>query len=142
MKKLFAIIIMCILSLPVFATDVREVEIPYAEKNNLEVLTSEEVNELSNKTVQEVDLSTLPKQLPSKFKTPTSKRSLVKKFMVAMLCVAGTSVLLYGSLSLYNKMRDGLNTQEPISSDGEQPLDTPNDLTVAVKTFIEKTNWE
>ena len=58
-----------------------------------------------------------------------------------MLCVAGCSVFLYGTLSIYNKIRDGVLSQTQVPPEGEKPLDTPNDLTEAVKTFIEKTKW-
>ena len=71
-----------------------------------------------------------------------SKKKLAKKFIIAMLCVAGASVFLYGTLSVYNKIRDSFVSSAPELPEGEKPLDAPNDLTEAVKTFIDKTRWE
>ena len=59
-----------------------------------------------------------------------------------MLCVAGTSVFLYGTLSIYNKFRDGFAANDSVQPEGEQPLESPADLTEAVKTFVEKTHWD
>ena len=142
MNKLFAILIMCSLSLPVLAIEGQEAETAPAETNNLEVLTTEEINELNNQPVPKVDESSAPDVLPGRFKEPTSKKKLAKKFLIAMLCVAGTSVFLYVTLNLYNKVRDVVTTSEPIAPEGEKPLDTPSDLTEAVKTFVEKTHWD
>ena len=143
MNKLFAILIMCSLSLPVTATEGQEAEGVPENTNNIEVLTTEEIDELNRTTPQEANMLSAPNSLPSRFKEPVSKKQLAKKFIIAMLCVAGTSVFLYGTLSIYNKIRDGIAEQEALPpSEGEQPLETPSDLTDAVKTFIEKTHWK
>lgn len=143
MKKLFAILIMCSLSLPVFATEEQEAESVPKNTNSLEVLTTEEIDELNRTTPQDANMLTAPDSLPSKFKEPVSKKQLAKKFIIAMLCVAGTSVFLYGILSVYNKIRDGIAEQGSVPpTEGEQPLETSGDLTEAVKTFIEKTHWQ
>lgn len=142
MNKLFAILIMCSLSLPVIAIEGQEAEGAPETTNNLEVLTTEEIDELNRTTPQESNMLTTPESLPSRFKEPMSKKKLAKKFIIAMLCVAGTSVFLYGTLSVYNKVRDGFTEQGSApATEGEQPLETPSDLTDAVKTFIEKTHW-
>jgi len=130
MNKLFAIIIMCSLSLPVLAIDEQEVGVEPQDNNTVEEVTSNE----KLLPPGEQDFSTTYKQ-------PTSKKKLAKKFLIAMLCVAGTSVFLYGVLSIYNKVRDGLISQSPLPPEGEKPLDTPVDLTEAVRTFIDKTRW-
>lgn len=140
MNKLFAILIMCSLSLPVIAIEGQEAETTPVSAEQLEVLTTDEVNELNSQTVQETDAA--PDVLPSRFKEPVSKKTLVKKFLIAMLCVVGTSIFLYVILSLYNKVRDVVTTSDPIPPEGEKPLDAPDDLTEAVKTFIDKTSWE
>jgi len=143
MKKLFAILIMCSLSLPVFATEGQEAESIPKDTNSLEVLTTEEIDELNRTTPQDPNMLTAPDSLPSKFKEPVNKKQLAKKFIIAMLCVAGTSVFLYGTLSVYNKIRDGIAEQSSVPpAEGEQPLETSSDLTEAVKTFIEKTHWQ
>ena len=69
---------------------------------------------------------------------PRSARGVI----IAMLYVAGTSIFLYAVLSLYNKVRDAVITPDPIPPEGEKPLDSPVDLTEAVKTFVEKTHWD
>ena len=141
MKRLFAILIMLSLSLPVLATDetesVKPVEAGTAEA--LELIQPEEAPELHQDVVEQEP--PLAETLPAPYKTPYSKKKLAKKFLIAMLCVAGCSAFLYVTLSVYNKLRDGIISQAPIPPEGEKPLDAPNDLTEAVKTFIEKTKW-
>ena len=105
-------------------------------------MTTQEIEELNNSTAPDINKITTPDMLPSRYKEPVSKKVLVKKFIIAMLCVVGTSIFLYGTLSIYNKLRDGFVINGNSSTEGEQPLDAPNDLTEAVKTFIEKTHWE
>ena len=141
MNKFFAIIIiMCSLSLPVFAIEVQEAETTLLNSNNQEVVTTGEVGELTPDTE---DISTtVPETIPSPYKEPVSKKKLAMKFLIAMLCVAGTSLFLYITLSIYNKFRDTLSQNEVIVPEGEKPLDSPTDLTEAVKTFVEKTQWD
>lgn len=128
MKKLFAILIMCSLSLPVIAIEEQKAGI---EPQNQNVVEETATNDIQSAPVQEPD---------STYKKPTSKKRLAKKFIIAMACVLGTSILLYGTLSIYNKMRDIL-AQGTTPPEGEKPLDAPTDLTEAVKTFVEKTKW-
>ena len=137
MNKLFAILIMLSLSIPVIAID--EVEQVPENKESLELIQPEDIPELSKETTaSESDFS---EELPSPYKTPYSKKKLAKKFIIAMLCVAGCSFFLYGSLTVYNKFRDGFLSQTPTPPEGEKPLEAPNDLTEAIKTYIEKTKW-
>ena len=133
---------MCSLSLPVIAIEGQEAETTQADTNNLEVLTTEEIDELNQQSVPEIDTSSFNNSLPGRFKEPISKKKLAKKFLIAMLCVAGTSVFLYVTLSAYNKLRDTFAQSEPTLPEGEKPLNSPVDLTEAVKTFVEKTHWE
>ena len=146
MKKLFAILIMCSLSLPVLAIDGQALN--DGEKSgvntelNVETVAPEELQKKETPELNE-ELKPVPVALPSKYKEPMSKKKLAKKFIIAMLCVAGTSIFLYGALTLYNKFRDGFfDSQAPIPPEGERPLDTPKDLTEAVKTFVDKTHWD
>ncbi len=141
MNKLFAILIMCSLSLPVLAIEGQEAETTPVDTNNQEVVATEEVNE-PIQNPDDINTASIPETTPSPYKEPVSKKKLIKKFIIAMLCVAGTSIFLYGTLSIYNKLRDGLISQDIPEAEGEQPLQAPSDLTEAVKTFVEKTHWE
>ena len=137
MKKLFAILIMLSLSIPVMA--VEDTVESNQRGETLEVIQPEEAPELNRESSDE-DVNLAP--LPSRYKTPYGKKKLAKKFLIAMLCVAGCSVFLYGTLSVYNKIRESILTSEQVQPEGDKPLDAPSDLTEAVKTFIEKTKWD
>jgi hypothetical protein len=141
MNKLFAVLIMCSLSLPVLAIEEQGVELTPVNDNALETVQPQDSNTIEMPEVRD-SLQPVPTQLPSRYKAPMSKKKLAKKFIIAMLCVAGASVFLYGTLSVYNKIRDGFVSSAPELPEGEKPLDAPNDLTEAVKTFIDKTRWE
>lgn len=77
------------------------------------------------------------------FKQPVSKRKIAKKFLLAMAGVGISSLILFLMLTLYNKLRESFKggTIQPVQ-DGETPLETPDNLTDAVKTFLDKTKWE
>ena len=140
MKKLFAILIMCLLTLPVFSIEGQESELAPVSAETVE--TVQEDSPATEAPVINEELKPVPVQMPTKYKEPIGKKKLAKKFIIAMLCVIGTSVFLYGSLTLYNKFRDGFFSNAPLPPEGEKPLDKPDDLTEAIKTFIDKTHWE
>ena len=129
MNKFFAILIILSLSLPVLAIEELESSIEPQKENVVE------------EVLPETTVNTAPKQ-DLGLKQPISKKKLAKKFIIAMLCVAGTSILLYGTLSIYNKFRDNILSQGASLSDTGKQLDTPTDLTEAIKTFIDKTRWD
>ena len=131
MNKLFAILIMCSLSLPVLAIEEQEA-----------VMDTQNSNAVEETTQNDVVLPSEKQLIDTTYKQPMGKKKLAKKFIIAMLCVAGTSIFLYGTLSLYNKFRNGFFSDELTPPEGEKPLDAPNDLTEAVKTFIDKTHWQ
>lgn len=131
MKKLFAILIMCSLSLPVLAIEEQEA-----------VLDTQNSNAVEETTQNDVVLPSEKQLLDTTYKQPMSKKKLAKKFIIAMLCVVGTSIFLYGTLSIYNKIRDGIALNGTGTQEDEKLLDAPSDLTEAVKTFIDKTRWE
>ena len=79
--------------------------------------------------------------LIDKYKKPISKRKIVKKFLLAMFGVGISSFLIFFGLGLYNKVRDRLFSQVK-TPEGKTSLQTPDDLDGAVKTFLEKTNWQ
>lgn len=77
------------------------------------------------------------------YKQPVSKRKVAKKFLAAMAGVGVSSILLYVTLSLYNKVRSSIiEAAKEIPPKGETSLVTPESLTDAVKTFLEKTKWD
>ena len=142
MKKLFAILIMCLLSLPVPAIEEQAAEFAPAANNTVENVLPSDADDINNIQMRQ-DVTAAEEQLPSKFKEPTSKKNIVFKFIIAMLCVAGASVFLYVALSVYNKIRDNVSIGTTVTPpEGEKPLDSPNDLTEAIKTFVEKTKWD
>ena len=74
------------------------------------------------------------------YKQPVSKRKLVKKFLAAMGGVAASSFALFFILTVYNKARERyLNPVKTI--DGENTLESPDNINSAVKTFLDKTDW-
>ena len=82
-------------------------------------------------------------QESSPYKKPHGKRKIIKKFLTAMFAVFASSVILYGSLAVYNRVRNGLtNSDSEENENVESSLDTPETLSDAVKTFVDKTNWE
>ena len=71
------------------------------------------------------------------YKQPVSKRK------VAMGGVGISSILLFVTLSLYNKVRSSIiEAAKEIPPKGETSLVTPESLTDAIKTFLEKTKWD
>ncbi|MBR6127590.1 hypothetical protein IKQ21_07900 [bacterium] len=86
---------------------------------------------------QEEDLVQTP------YKQPVGKKKILFKFVLAMLGVALSSFIIYFGLTLYNKLRDGLVPPDKpmVSHDQDRSLTTPENLSEAVKTFIDKTEW-
>ena len=78
MNKLFAILIMCSLSLPVLAIEGQEAETTLFDTTNQEVVTTEEVNEL-NPNPQDIDTPPVQETISSPYKEPVSKKKLAKK---------------------------------------------------------------
>lgn len=75
------------------------------------------------------------------YKKPVSKRKIAFKFLAAMGGVALSSIIIYILLSVYNRIRDGFIPPVKASGD-ETPLETPDTLESAVKTFLDKTDWK
>ena len=75
------------------------------------------------------------------FKQPIGRRKIAKKFLAAMGGVVISSLLIFFILSLYNRIREKILNQIK-TPEGETSLETPNNLEGAVKTFLEKTDWE
>ena len=144
-NKFFAILILALLSLPVsvWAVD-GYAGVGVGANEGVSQELNEGINEnvgdetasAAQETPQEVqDLPTNP------YKQPVSKKKIVMKFLAAMLGVGISSVTIYVGLTLYNKVRDGF-AGEVHTPEGETPLNTPEKMEDAVKTFLDKTKWE
>ena len=140
-RKLIAISMMCVLFLPVQAIE-EQTDFEPQNSQEFEVTTPEETAELENSNPISAEETILPEKTPTEsgFKVPSGKKQLAKKFIIAMLCVAGCSVFLYLTLSVYNRIRDGFIADDTALPEGEEPLEAPQDLTEAVKTFVDKTH--
>ncbi len=131
MKNRLCILIMALaLALPLYAEDVTG--LPENTSQPAVVQTDDE------DLIQEE----MPEAMKTQLKQPVSKRKVAKKFLLAMLGVGASSFFIYFGLTLYNKFRDGvLTVNNNVSSEEDTSLDTPSDLSEAVKTFIDKTTW-
>ena len=74
------------------------------------------------------------------FKQPVSKKKIAKKFLAAMAGVLTSSFLIFFILTVYNKIRESILNQVK-TPEGKTSLETPDDLESAVKTFLDKTEW-
>lgn len=143
-NKFFAILILALLSLPVSVwavDDYTGTEVNQGVNQGVEVTqgvsesTGDETASVAQEAPQEVqDLPTTP------YKQPVSKKKIVMKFLAAMLGVGISSVTIYVGLTLYNKVREGF-VGEIHTPEGETPLNTPEKMEDAVKTFLDKTKW-
>lgn len=141
-NKILLILLMFALATPIMA--------------NGEIFSEPLVNPAQEETVVPIETEeiesvqpeqTLPEELQDPnsytFKQPVSKRKIAKKFLLAMTGVGISSVILFLMLSLYNKLRESFKSgMIQTSNDREAPLETPNNLTDAVRTFLDKTHWE
>ena len=105
-----------------------------------------ELTEDMTTTTETTEASNLPDNLiqtpvQTPYKNPISKRKLVKKFLLAMFGVIISSLILYVGLTLYNKIRYGIENKVR-TLDGEVPLQAPDDMTSAIQTFLSKTKWK
>ena len=126
MNKLFAIILVALLSLPVSVWAVDEntvVEEPAPIVNTLDedAIVPEKIEE-------------------TQFKEPISKRKIAKKFLAAMGGVGISSFAIFFILTVYNRMREGFQNRVK-TPEGETSLETPEDLNGAIRVFLDKTKW-
>ncbi len=139
MQKFFTILIMCSLALPVFSEEIQnEYKDEAQNQNNLEIVTEQEPIVEDSKSILSED--TFQSDVKP-YKEPVSKKKLAKKFIIAMFCVAGTSLFLFAVLSIYNKIKEVFSLQQTDDKEDNTTLDTPADITEAVKSFVEKTRW-
>ena len=134
-NKLFGIILAIMLSLPITVWAVDSTVETTEEPKTEEIAETQQLDEdIETEDIQE------PTELVSPYKQPISKKKIIKKFLLAMGGVLISSIILYGGLSAYNKVRD--DVVKPVKTpDGETSLKTPCDTEEAVKTFLEKTKW-
>ena len=66
---------------------------------------------------------------------------MAKKFLIGMGSVAVSSILLFLILTVYNKIRESILAPKQDQQTGETSLVTPESLTDAVKTFLNKTKY-
>ena len=131
--KLFCILIVCSLILPVSAIQESEMSEP---QSNLDVIENLASDESKNEELASQE------DLPVQYKEPFNYRKTIKSFLIAMMYVVGSSIFLYGMLSLYNKFRDGIYSDFSLSQENDSPLETPQDISEAVSSFVKKTHWD
>lgn len=126
-NKILTIFIALMLVSPVIAEEATgEALMPIAETMQENVQTAKE---------ESPQLDTIP------YKQPVSKKKMAKKFLMAMGGVAVSSILLFVFLTIYNKIRASILAPKNDQQSGETSLVTPETLTDAVKTFLDKTKY-
>ena len=126
-NKILTIFIALMLVSPVIAEEATgEALMPIAETMQENVQTVKE---------EAPQLDTIP------YKQPVSKKKMAKKFLMAMGGVAVSSILLFVFLTIYNKIRASILAPKNDQQSGETSLVTPETLTDAVKTFLDKTKY-
>ena len=125
MKNKFLLIILSVaLSLPVAV---------WAADNDLQ---SQEQAPAINTLDEDKDLITEEE----KFKQPISKKKIAKKFLAAMGGVAVSSFTIFFILTAYNRIREGFEKSVK-TADGDVSLETPDNISQAIRTFLDKTKW-
>lgn len=71
-------------------------------------------------------------------KVPMGKEKIIKKFLLAMLCVVGSCGFLYLILLLINKFKKNKSITSKIITDYENTLDTPQNISDAINIFLNK----
>ena len=107
--------------------------------NNSSESVSEEVND--NESIQEEPSAN--NLISTRYKKPVSKRKIAKKFLIAMSGVLISSFLIYTTLYLYNRIRNGLgNLEQLFDSNEDKSLEVPDDIFEAVNKFTNMTKWK
>ena len=73
-----------------------------------------------------------------KHKVPMGMGNIIKKFLLAMLCVAGSCIFLYVVLRLFKRGKKKESIADRIITDYENTLDTPQNLDDAINIFLDK----
>ena len=125
-NKIFTIILIALLSLPICTWEVDD---------NIAI-------ENSTQNVEAVDKDSIEQECmdENQYKQPYRNRKIAKKFLFAMGGVAISSFAIFFLLTIYNRVRENYLNQ--IKNNGkEDSLETPDDLNRAVKSFLNKTKW-
>lgn len=140
-NKLCVIFLSLLLILPAYSIPEESVDMEQIPEVNV---IDEDYPILEEQDKPEV-LPKTPKRTLSQesLKTPISKRQIAMKFIFAMFGVVLSSLIIYIGLTIYNKIRSGITSTEITHTlKGEDAsLSTPENLSEAIKTFIEKTKW-
>ncbi len=146
-NKIITILTVISLCMPVMAADENMVSTNLQEQSSgmeavatEEVLTGESGDLKAENNAQSEVVSEEKNATP--YKQPTSKKKIMKKFLLAMLGVAGSSILLFAILSIYNRVVYGKETARPELMRGESQLETPETVSDAVRSFVDKTKWD
>lgn len=136
-NRIFAILLTLTLMIPVFAEEpVSSKESPIEIQHKSVIPDTEQPSQAPTLMLPENELN------PNSYKQPVSKKKIAKKFLLAMGGVGISSIFLFVILTLYNKARNALlEGSKELPPEGETSLVTPDNLTDAVKTFLDKTNW-
>ena len=145
-NSIFVLVITLMLILPVYslpennyvAENVPEIEETVNSEGGIiedDVQQAESVS-IDENSVPKKELAATP------YKHPTSKRKLAKKFLLAMFGVAGSSLIIFAGLSIYNRVRENfLAVSQNKEREEGSSLETPDNLTDAIKAFLDKTRW-
>ena len=125
-NKIFSIILAIILSLPVTVWAADDIAI-------------DELDTRSTMSQLDEDLPEVEETVSS-YKEPVSKRKIASKFLKAMAGVGVSSFIIFFMLTVYNRFRERFLEQVK-TPEGEVSLETPDNLTDAIKIFLEKTKW-
>ena len=125
-NKIFSIILTIVLSLPITVWAVDDIA-------TNEIDTRPAVSQL-DEDIDEVE------EPASGYKEPVSKRKIASKFLKAMAGVGISSFIIFFMLTVYNRFRERFLDQVK-TPEGEVTLETPDNLTDAVKIFLDKTQW-
>jgi len=111
-------------------------------KQNPEAAETEETNDeqpvVEEQNPDEVQPSGELVEQAIKHKVPMGMGNVLKKFLFAMLCVAGSCVFLYLILLLVKRGKKKDTIADRIITDYENTLDTPQNLDDAINIFLDK----
>lgn len=151
MKKLkntvlVIILLMALGIIPAFAlTDlhqpVQNVVNTQTGQNVTNTVQTSQQNTVNSQMTQSESASQGVSAIDSATKIPMSKKELILKFMIAMLCVVASSVIIYVGLSLYNKFMYGTATRykEDDYTEEDENYKTPANMKEALNIFLKKT---
>ena len=150
-NKIIITLIVFSLCIPVLALD-ETINSTELQSSNSGIETVEQSSILSEKNVKDADSPKVEKSgdavalteesniIP--YKQPSSRKKILKMFLMAMLGVAGSAILLSAILSIYNRVVYGKESTRSELKRGESQLETPETINEAVKSFVDKTTWE